>query len=404
MQNKQIADIINNTIIKNQFTLGTTKVEDVDVPIIIAEDLSNIVDWGKKVANLTGSEFLDYTQKLAVGVFRTFFDGRTLGPTSYGLEEGLQEYGGAIQRVKAKLYQAQDSNLLNPVSVYADNDAPSYHDGHFYGMDFDARVYDLSSSFKIVTSISEPKTKKMFLDAQGVRDWFGFIEANLTNSMNNITSDLALATIRETIRMALNDNRRINLIDRYNTALNLSVSDPGYITLANWKFSESFKLFCQELVIRLKKAMRTLNNRFNNGDVPTFTPESDIRVYLLDEFGTAIDFAQSSVFHKELTDIGSYYSIPYWQSPGAGMLEDISTTSFPDKIVTDDTPSDVTNAYIVGLIADKYANGIMIQEDLTTVEPVGANGFVNYHHHFTKHHYVDPRNSAVVLALTSDPV
>lgn len=404
MENKQIASIINDTILKNQFSLGRDAEEK---PIMIAEDLSNIVDWGKKVSELTGSEFLDYSQTLAVGVLKTYFDGRTLGETSYGLEESYLEYGGAIQRVKAKLYKPQDSAILDPVSVYVDPDAPSYHDGHFYGMTFDARLYDKSGTFKIVTSISEPQTKKMFLDAKGVADWFGFMEANLTNSMNNIVGDLALATLREVVRSAIEGGRRINLIPRYNAAMGFVSEDPGFITIQNWKGSEAFKLYCQEIVIRIKKAMRVLNMKFNDSsfELPTFTPADDIRVYLLDEFGTAVDFAQSSVYHKELTDIGRYESIPYWQASGTEMLEDISETSWSDKLLEDGGESDdVENSYIIGLIMDKYTAGINIGLNMTTVEPVGANGFVNYHHHFNKQHYVDPRNAAVVLALDADPV
>lgn len=161
MLNTQIASIINSVMIPNQFG------GDSDHSYVtIAEDLRNVVDLGTALNALSASEFLDYTQKLAVGVVRTYFDGRRIGESSYGIEMDGQEYGGVIQRVKAKLRKMQDSHLLDPVSINDNPSAPSYVDGHFYGMSFDTKLYEKSVSGKVVNSISEEKTKKMFTTAQ----------------------------------------------------------------------------------------------------------------------------------------------------------------------------------------------------------------------------------------------
>lgn len=406
MLNTQIASIINSVMIPNQFG------GDPDHSYVtIAEDLRNVVDLGTALNALSASEFLDYTQKLAVGVVRTYFDGRRIGESSYGIEMDGQEYGGVIQRVKAKLRKMQDSHLLDPVSINDNPSAPSYVDGHFYGMSFDTKLYEKSVSGKVVNSISEEKTKKMFTTAQGVIDWFGFIDANVANTIENDLNQLAKAVIRKFILNASNGSRRINLIPAYNTMMNLTPgTDEDAITLTNWKASESFKLFCQEIIIRLKKGMREYNERYNDGSVPTFTPESDVRVLLLDEFGTAVDFTQSSVFHKELTDIGEYRTIGFWQNPSTALIENISTTSKSDKIVEVETdPTDPTKtvnttvSYVVGCVYDKYTMGIVQRARYTSVENVGAEGFVNYHHHITRDYWVDPRNAGVILCLDAEP-
>lgn len=405
MKNSQIATIINEVMIPNQFG------GDPDNSYVtIAEDLKNVVDMGKAINALSSSEFLDYTQKLAVGVVRTYFDGRRIGESSFGLEMDGEEYGGIIQRVKAKLRSVKDSHALDLVSINDDSSAPSYFDGHFYGQIFDTRLYEQSVSGKVVHSISEEKTKKMFTTRQGVIDWFGFIDANVANTIENDMNQLAKSVIRKFALTCANGNRRINLIPMYNDLRGLHSGDAGFITLSNWKDSENFKLFCQEIIIRLKKKMREFNDVLNDGSVPTFTPEEDVRVLLLDEFGTAVDFAQSSVYHKELTDIGQYRTIGYLQNPSRSLMESISTTSKGDKIVeTVPDPTDPTKtvsqtvSYIVGIVYDKYTMGIVQRLNFTSVEPVGAEGFVNYHHHFTRDFWVDPRNAGVLLCLDAEP-
>lgn len=395
----QIATLLNNTIIPNQFAdnSGTT----------IAEDLRNVVDLGKAVSALTKAEFLDYAQKLAVGVVRTYFDGRQIGASTYGIEMDSLEYGGCIQRVKGKLLPAMPSYALNPTSYYDDNTAPSYIDGHAYFPSFDTQLFDKDVAFKVVHSTSEQKFKKMFNDRQGVIDWFAFVETTVANSFENQMNQLAKAVIRQMILMCNNGSRRINLIPLYNDTMGFVSTDPGYITLATWESSEAFKLFCQQVIIRIKKAMKEYNEKFNDGSVPTFTPADDIRVLLLSEFATSLDFANSAVFHTELVNTGRYEEIEYLQDPSTSLIEFISTTSKFDKIKETETDGQSTKttvvSYIVGLIFDKYACGITTTMDDVGVEPVGAELFVNFHHHFGRKYFVDDRNSAVLLCLAAEP-
>lgn len=399
MKLTQIATLLNEVMIPNMFAdnSGTT----------IAEDLRNVVDIGAKVSELTKAQFLDYAEKLAIGVVKTFFDGRQIGLSTYGLEMDSETYGGCIQRVKGKLLPAKASYALNPTSVYDDGSAPSYLDGHAYFPQFDTRIFDKDVAFKVVHSTSEEKFKKMFNSPEGVIEWFSFVEATVQNSYENEMNQLAKAVIRKIILIANNGSRRINLIPLYNTTMGFQSTDPGYVTLSDWHQSEAFKLFAQEVIIRLKKAMREYNKKYNNGEVPTFTPDGDVRVLLLSEFATALDFANSSVFHKELVETGSYREIEYLQDPSTSLIEFASTTSKGDKIKETETDGASTKtttvSYIVGLVYDKDTAGIVSKMDAVGVEPVGSELFVNFHHHFARHYFVDDRNSAVLLCLAAEP-
>lgn len=401
MELKQYAQILNEVFVPNEF--GNP--DDESTPgALIAENLDGIVDVGKKLANLRSADFMDYMQQIAVGVVKTYFDGRRYTAPSFGLEFTAEEYGGAIQRVKARRMKMQNSAILNPVSVYDDPNAPSYLDGHYYGAPVDAKLYTQDVAGKLVSSLSEEKLRKMVTSRQGWIDLMALLEANKENTLNDDMAQLSMSVLRKIIVQAADGSRRINLIPYFNTKFNLT--GDAAVTLTNWEANETFKLFCQKLIIRLKKAMRMYNKRFNNGDIETFTPEDDIRVLLLSDFALALDFAKSSVYHEELTSIGEYETVEYWQNPGLNMLEEISTTSNFDKILETDgaeIPTETKISYVVGLIRDKYSAGIVQKLDYTSVEPVGAEGFTNFHHHIARQFWVDDRNASVLLCLDAEP-
>ena len=93
MEFSKIATLLNTTLVPNVF--------GGDSGVTIAEDLSNIVDLGTKLANIDGDTLKTYLKDFVVGVFDTYVDTRSYKDETYGLFLSEIEYGGALQRVKA---------------------------------------------------------------------------------------------------------------------------------------------------------------------------------------------------------------------------------------------------------------------------------------------------------------
>ena len=404
MELKQFATILNTVFVPNEF--GNP--DATPTPgVIIAEDLTGVVDLGKKLTELKSTDFMDYMEQIAVGVVRTYIDDRRYPEYTFGLDLTGEEYGGCIQRVRARRLKMQDTAILNPVSVYDSDSAPSYLDGHFYGDPLDVRVFTQDVAGKLVTSVSEAKLRKMVTTREGWLQIMALFESNKENTLADDLSQLSKTVLRKMIMNADSGNRRINLIPLYNAQRGLESGDPGFVTLADYAGNEDFKLFCQKVIIRLKDAMREFNKRFNDGSIETFTPANDVRVTLLSEFATELDFARSSVYHTELVATGEYSTIEFWQNPGLALYEGISTTSNFDKIsetwVENTETKTQAISYCVGLIRDKLSGGIVQKLNETTVEPVGAAGFINYHHHIARQYWVDDRAANVILCLDEEP-
>lgn len=400
MEITKIASLLNNTLVPNVF--GG---ED---GVTIAEDLSNIVDLGTAIEDIDGDTLKNYAQDLVVGVFDTYVDTRSYEEETYGLFMSEIEYGGALQRVKAKLMKAYDSNIVTLVS--RGKDGPDYTDGHYYGTEWDSRLYTKDVAFKLPYSTSIEMFKKSMTSAAGVQKLFAMIEANIDTTLKVELNTLARGVLRKLILSAYQGERVINLITTYNNKFGYTSEDAGYVTVSNWSQNESFKIFCQTLVLELRKYITDINTKYNNGEVYTFTPESDSRCVLLTEFATEMDVALSSVYHKELVEgLGEYRTINYWQNGSEDLIPQITAVSgsvpasVHDQISEITTPGEnpeiTTIDHVVGVIFDRYSAFITDKLDKVTSKYVAEEDFVTYFHHVIKSYQIDPRNTAVALVL-----
>lgn len=402
----QIATLLNQTIVPNLFGEG----ESGGSAITITEDLRNVVDIGTALANLSGDDLKNYMKDLAVGVFDTFVDTRAYKDETYDLFISEIEYGGALQRVKAKLLSASDSNMLTLASA---NDpvnganAPDYTDGKYYGTNWDSKIYTKDVAFKVKYSISEEMFKKSFTSPAGVRKLIALIEANVDNTIRLELNGLARGILRKLILSAYTGNRVIPLITTYNTKRNLTSSDPGYITISNWEESTSFKLWVQTLILELRKYITDYNEKYNDGTVPTFTPEEDARLVLLTEFSAQLDVALGSVYHKELVEgTGVYRTVNFWQNSTPDLLPTIASGSLHDQVVervkdagAGVTGDVVTVDHVVGLIYDRYSAFLTTKYDGVSTKYVPEEMFTTFFHHIVKSCAIDERNTAVILTL-----
>ena len=400
----QIASLLNSTIVPNIFGQGENESHQA---ITIAEDLRNVVDIGTAIANLSANDLKDYLNQLVVGVYDTYCDTRSYKDETYDLFMDEIEYGGAIQRVKAKLLSASDTAILSLDN--ANNPAGGsgyeidYTDGHYWGTEWSDKIYTKDIAFKIKYSISTEMFKKSFTSAAGVQKLIAMIEANVDNTLKVELNGIARGILRKLILSASAGSRTIQLMTVYNTKHGYTSSDPGYVSLSTWSSDENFKLFCQTLILELRKYMTDMNEKYNDGTVPCFSPESDTRCVLLTEFAAELDVALGSVYHKELVDgTGAYRTINYWQNGTKDLIPYIKSGSLHDQIVevTADAPADPTTInHCVGLIYDKFSGFLSSKLDKVTSKYVPEEDFTTFFHHIVKSAAIDTRNCAVALLL-----
>lgn len=403
MLNTQIATMLNTVLIPNYFGEGK---DGSNNPITITEDLRNVVDLGKALTDLSVSDLENFKGDLVVGVLDTYTDAREFksdDEASYGLYVSSEEYGGAIQRVKCKLLSATDSNLL--ALVDASNSGPDYTDGKFYGVPVDAKIYTKMDSFRVKFSISNNELKKSFTSAAGVARLIAMIEVTVRNTIALQLNTVARGVIRELILQAYNGGREVKLFTLYNTIFGFQSTDPGYVDLSNWGQNETFKVWCQSTILKLRKGIADYNEKYNDGTVETFTPEADSRAIFLSDFATDMDVALGSVYHTELVKgLDEYRTINFWQNGTKELVPMIQSGSLHDQIVekvADAGGSQVTTInHVVGLLFDRYS--AFMTYELTSMRPkyIPEEDFTTYFRDYTRRYCVDTRNTNVILTLS----
>lgn len=379
MELTQIATLLNDTLVPNYLGQETT----------IAPDLSNVVELGTAMANLTGDEVKNFAGDFIVGVARNVFDTRKFKSETYGLYSDAREYGGVIQRVKSRLLETSDS------PIWTLENGQDYFDGKYYGIDTDVKVYSMDSAFQIKNSIPTEMYKQYFTSADGVREFVAMIEATVKNTLTVNLNALARTTIQQFI-VSASENRRIHLLTIYNT--NACLTGDDALTANDALHNAPFLRWCAEQIVRLRDMVQEYNEKYNDGTLPTFTPEEDLRVTLLSEFARAIEFnMEADTFHRDLVSVGQYNKINFWQNQGTELLPTLGVTAEVKTKVGDNPEVTVSNC--VGYITDFLAMGVCARLNKITAQYIANGDYTTYFNHVANSRFIDTRNTGIILTL-----
>lgn len=389
MTNKQIATILNTKIVPN--ALG----EDVT----IAEDLSDVSQVGVAMADLNATDLASYMRDFMLGIYYDWLDGKTFDEETFGMYVTAEEFGAVWGRLRARMIPAMESHVTTLISKYANDNAPDYTDGHFYGIQTDQEFFPETTSYKLAHSWGIEYYKKCFMNAENARKFAAECEKCAEDSAKYMLNELARTNLCMLATSAYNDGRKIQLLTGYNTKHGYEEGDAGFVDLSNWDLDPEFKLYCQAVIIKLKKYVRNLNAKYNDGTIPNYTPEKDVRSALLTDFAVELDFNKSNVFHEQLVDIGQHYDVDFWQNQTNDLMPIITDGSEFDSIVTTDGTTETTISHVMGVIYDRYSAIIREELNKVTEKPVPEEDFVTLFHHFQKSYGVDTRESGIVLVL-----
>ena len=376
MTNAQIATLLNETIVPNVLGEGST----------ISEDLSNLVDLGTAIDNVTASDLVDITGSFVANVAKTYFDERIFAKVVGGIFRDYTDWAGIIQRVKSGLSKVTDDISQNLV------DGVSYDPNVFVGFDMKNNVYTKNAGFELDWSIPNNMWKTAFSSVEELGRLISYIQNRAENTMNVQLYSLGLTTLRALAVSKAGD--RIKALTLYNSTYGTSLTVDGAMHDA------TFLKWFAELVLNLKRAVTDVSSKYNDGTVETFTPESDVIVTMLSPMATALEVnMQSGVYHKELVDIGEFNTVNYWQNSGTALIPDMSKIG---QIVSDlngDGTATTIN-YAVCMIHDKFQScGITAHEERVTAQYNAKGDFTNYFRRIFAQYFVCPNQNSILITL-----
>lgn len=375
--------------------LNTITSEILGDSIVVAEDLSNVVDIGKAFENLENG-YDNYVRKLHDHIGKMVFVNRIYTGRAPSVIMDGWEFGSILEKVRAKLPEAEENESWNL------EDRESYDPNIFYAPSISVKFFNSKVTFEIPISITEKQVKSSFSDAVQMNAFYSMIYTAIENSMTVKLDALVMRTINAGIGEVMYNEapsgtyngrtsaKAVNLLYLYNQ----HVGAGNTITVEESRHNKDFARFCATIFKNYVDRLGVMSDMFNVGGTEKFTSRDRLHFLTLSEFKTDIDvYLQSDTYHDELSRLPESEAIVYWQGSGTDYAFD-STSEVKIK-----TPSghDVDVTGVLAVMFDRDALGVANIDRRVTTNYNPKAEFWNEWHKYDAGYFLDLDENFVVF-------
>ena len=367
--------------------------------IIVAEDLSNIVDVGRAYENMENG--LDnFVRALNDHIGRVVFVDRVYrGRVPSVLMDGW-EYGSIMEKIRGSLPEAVENESWQLEDGY------SYDPNVFYKPDVNVTFFNKRVTFEIDMSFVDVQVKSAFSSAMQMNGLMSMIRTNIENSMTLKIDSLIMRTINAAIAETLyaeytggsynasSGVRAVNLLYTYNNTV-LYGQTPLTVTQA--MHSSDFLRFATMTMKNYFSRMTVISKLFNIGGTEKFTPADLLHVVMLDVFKNSVDtylYDGLNQFNTERLSLpDNVETVPYWQGSGTSYaFNDVS------KVYVN-TPSGhtVQASGILAIAFDRDCLGVSNVSRRVTTNYNPKAEFWSEFHKFDAGYFLDTNENCVVF-------
>lgn len=372
--------------------MNTVTNEVLGESVIVAEDLSNIVDVGTAIFNASAID--NYVRSLVNHIGKVIFVNRPYsGNVPSVLMDGW-EYGSILEKINTELPQASENESWELT------DGASYDPNIFYKPTVEAKFFNKRVTFEIPMSFTERQVKESFSNAEQLNGFLSMlynaidksmtvkVDALVMRTINNMIGETIISDYASTSLSSKSGVKAVNLLYLYNqrysqslTAAN-AITDPDFIRFASYEMGV------------YTSRMSKISSLFNIGGKDRFTPTDLLHVVMLADFKKAANvFLQSDVFHDSFTELPNAELVPYWQ--GSGQAYDFNDVS---KIkITTASGDSVETSGILSVMFDRDALGVTNLDRRVTTNYNPKAEFYNNWYKFDAGYFNDTNENFVVF-------
>lgn len=374
--------------------LNTITGEQLGESVVVAEDLSNIVEVGQAYESIRDGVD-NFVRQLNDHIGRMVFVDRVYSGRAPKLLMDGWEFGSIMEKVSMELPEATENESWEL------QDGSSYDPNIFYKPSVSVSFWNQRVTFEIPMSFTEKQVKSAFSTAQQMNSFMSMIYTAIANSMTIKLDSLIMRTVNNLIAETVHDDygsaaigsksgvKAVNLLYLYNQ----TVDTP--ITAAETQTNKEFIRFAAQQMKLYKERLATMSTLFNVGGKARFTPEDRLHTILLSEFASAADvYLGSDTFHDTMVALPNAETVAYWQ--GSGTDYGFASTS---KIQLTKTASGdaVTVTGVLGIMFDRDAAGVSNVDRRVTTNYNPKGEFFSEWHKFDAGYFNDLNENAVVF-------
>lgn len=360
--------------------------------VVIAEDLSNVVDIGTEIFNASAVD--NYVRSLVNHIGRVIFVNRPYsGNVPSVLMDGW-EYGSVLEKITADLPNATENESWELT------DGASYDPNIFYKPTVSAKFFNKRVTFEIPMSFTERQVRESFSNATQLNGFLSMlynavdkamtvkIDALVMRTINNMIGETLFADYGNAAFSSKSGVKAVNLLYLYNQRYSLSltaanaITDPDFIRFAAYEMGV------------MSSRMSKISTLFNIGGKDRFTPSDLLHVVMLSDFRKAANvYLQSDVFHDQFTALPNSEEVPFWQGSGEGYaFSDITNI----KITTASNHA-IDASGILCVMFDRDALGVTNLDRRVTTNYNPKAEFYNNWYKFDAGYFNDTNENFVVF-------
>lgn len=321
--------------------------------IVVAEDLSNIVELGQQFEDVVGLD--NYVRKLPDHVGRVIFvDRKYEGRAPQILMDGW-EYGSIMEKIATRIPEAVETE------DWQLTDGQSYDPNVFHAPDVYGEFWNKRVTFEIDMSITRKQVKSSFDNVTQLNSFLSMIlnsiETSLTvkldalimRTVNNMIGETFYAEFPAGTYSNTSGVKAVNLLYLYNQKYSASLTaDKAIVT-------PEFIRFASYTMANYMDRIKVLSNLFNIGGESRFTPESKLHVAMLSEFKNAANvFLQSDTFHENYVALPNSDGVAFWQGSGT----DYGFSSTSEVKIKTASGHDIDATGVLAVMFDRDALGV----------------------------------------------
>lgn len=377
---------------------------------IIKEDLSNIVDVGTKLLDQSsvttaGEKWRDnFVRSMIDRIGRMVFVDRVYTRIFPDLRRDSWEYGSIMTKSRVKRFRAK----VNPSWTLTAGQVVEQF--AFEPPEVMTLFYNAKDAWQIDCSFADIQLREAFTSPREMDRFLSMIRGGIERSFNEKMDLIASRTLNGVIAEKLNAGKGvIDVLALYNATL----AQADQITAEQARTDKGFLRYLAYTVLLTKRRMAAGSGWYQLADEAGYemqTPADRLRFALHSDFAEALRvFLESDTYHNEMVKIGSYDSVPCWQTSGSvggetdtGFDFDASSRIYA-KLPSDNTQT-VNRIGIIGIMWDWDACAIC-NENRRVTSAYNANG--EYWTNFYKcetHSIIDMMENSVVFVVGTGAV
>lgn len=377
-----------NIMLKNARGTTTTTDGATSDGLIVAEDLSNLVDGGVELSNtLTVENFKNVITGMLNGVGRILYENAKLSsPSRYDLFVDISEYLTILEKVRISAIEFEQSYM------YATSGGSSFEDMF--------NNHPLTFTVKVYNTIGNYRTKPFTISMKQLADSARKPEeiTRLIGEIYAVVETTYYTAIREAEKRVImnqaanccmyrNGVNCIDVLAAYKTATGTT------LTKETMNTSDDFKRWMYGIWQHYKMLMGEASGNFNAEQNLINTDNEDMRSFILEPFYTplrTISVYQDGANFKDAFD--GVKVIPF--------IQNINEPQKIDIVPSEDAPSNVNEVVItdiIGMIWDRRGTLLTATDIEAGSQHNDFDKWDNYVYNFTVREMCDKGSNAILF-------